>query len=161
MFTLTHTTSILVGFTCKNVLYTRSYDFYTHGCDAFTCKNVLNTRSYDFYTHGCDVFTCKNVLNTRLYNLYTCGYDVFTCKNILYTRSYNLCTCGCNVFTSKNILHTLWYALIPIVGTNFYRDNQSFMHANQAMVTNNLTVIIEVEPINVVLIKGFLYLLLD
>ena len=125
-FTLADTTSIPYPWVqciyCKNVLNTRSYDFYNRGCDIFTCKNVLNTRSYDFYTHGCDVFTCKNVLNTytymtsipvglmylpRSYNLYICGCNLFTCKNILYTRSYNLYTFGCNVFTCKNVLYTL------------------------------------------------------
>ena len=39
----------------------------------FTCKNVLNTRRYDFYTHVCDVFTCKNVLYTRHTSLIPMG----------------------------------------------------------------------------------------
>ena len=42
--------------TCKNVLYTHSYIFYSYGCNVFTCKNVLYARSFIFYSHGCNVF---------------------------------------------------------------------------------------------------------
>ena len=145
--------SQFVRLSCYKIILTASnsgtHDFYSRGCNVFTCKKVLYTGSYNFYTRGCDVFTCKNFLNTRSFDFYTRGCDVFTCKNVLNTRSYKHYTCECNVFTCKNILYTLWYNLIPIVGTNFYCDNQSLARANCAVVTNNLTMIIEVVLIDV------------
>ena len=62
------------------------------------------------------------------YNFYARGCDVFTCKNALYTLIQYYAHCG-QQFTTK-----IW------------------PHANQAMVTNNLPVIIKV-----VLIEGNLY----
>ena len=91
--TLVHTSHIPMG---AKYLYMQEHSVHSLiqllylRCNVFTCKNVLNTSSYDFYTHGCDVFTCKNVLYTHSYNLYTCVCNVFTCKNILYTLWYDL-----------------------------------------------------------------------
>ena len=72
---------------------------------------------------------------------------------------YNFYTNWCDVFTCKKVFYTPWSDLIPLAGTNFYRDNWSLARANRAVVTNNLTMIIEVMLIEVVLPEGFLYLL--
>ena len=144
------------------------YNFYTHGCAVFTCKNGLYTSWYHFYTHACNVFTCENVLYTRSYIFYSHRCNVFihiimfftladtTSIPIdeIYLHARMFCTLAhtssipfpwvqCN-YTCKNVFYTHWYDLLPIVCTNFYLDNLSLAHANRAMVTNNLTVIIEV-----------------
>ena len=98
-------------------------------------QNLLNTRSYDFYTHGCDVFTCKNVLYTCSCKLYTCMCNVFTCKNILALSDLILYPLGSKLFT---VISEVWSL------------------ANWAVVTNNLTMIVEVMLIDVILIEGFL-----
>ena len=152
------------------------YNFYTHAFDVFTCKNIFYTRWYHVYSHGCDVFTyihecsvhllirlqfpwvqciytCKNIFYTGWYHFCSHGCDVFTCKNVLYTASYIFYSHGCNVFIHARMFFTLADTIlcqsrVPI----FTAITEVWPRANRALVTNNLTVIIEV-----VLIEGFLY----
>ena len=135
-----------------------THNFYTSWFNVFICKNVLYTHSYYFHTHGCDVFTCKNILNTRSHDFYTCGWDVFTGKNVLYISSYNFYTSGCNVFTCKNVCTLSDTILYPLRAPIFTMITKVWARANRAVVTNNLTVIIEVMLIKVVLTDGFQYL---
>ena len=64
------------------------------------------------------------------------------CAMYLHARTF--CT------LSDMILYSLW---API----FFMITEGWPRANRAMVTNNLTLIIEVVLIDVVLIEGFLY----
>ena len=69
-----------------------------------------------------------------------------------YTCSYVFYSHGCNVFIRKSIfLHSLIWSY-PLWAPIFTVITKVWPYANRAVVTNNLTLIIEV-----VLIKGFLY----
>ena len=39
----------------KNMFVIADFINFCNGCDVFTCKNILYTRSYVFYFHGCNV----------------------------------------------------------------------------------------------------------
>ena len=129
------------------------FNFYTHGCNVFSCNNVFYTLWYHFYTHGCDAFTCKNVLYTRWYVFYSHEGNVFIhtrmfCTpphitsipvGVMYLHAGTFCT------LSDTILYPLRAPIFTVI-------TEVWVRANRAVVTNNLTVIIEVE-----LIECFLY----
>ena len=73
----------------------------------------------------------------------------------LYTHLYVFYSHGCNKFLHARTFFTLADTIAPI----FMVITQVRPRANQAVVTNNSTVIIKVMLIKAVLIEGFLYLL--
>ena len=139
------------------------WEFCTHVCDVFTCKNVLHTRPYIFYSHGCNVRAWNlfwaSVANKFCYSwwfycLYTCSYVFYShgCNvfiharlffpltdttSIPWVRCFYVQDCSVHslmrllfpwvrcIHTYENVFYTCWYNLIPIVGTNFYHDNRS------------------------------------
>ena len=167
-------------FTCGYDLYNHEYNLYTRGWDVFTCKNVLCTFSYVFYSHGCNKFLhAKTFFYIRWYHFYSHVCNVFTCRNVLYTRSicllfpwvqcqslkpvlsqcsqtgfvtaddfialytrsYVFYSHGCNKFLYARTFFTLADTIAPI----FTVLSEVWPHANPAMVTNNSSVLTEVR----------------
>ena len=102
-----------VNFYCKNIFYTRWYDFYTHVCDVFTCKNILYTLPYAFYSHGC---------NVRAWNMFWASVAKpvlwqlkIWCFIALYTRSYIFYSHGCNKFPHARMFFTLADMIAPFL----------------------------------------------
>ena len=76
----------------------------------------------------------------------------------LFTHSYVFYSNGCNVFIHARTYFTLADTILyPWQAPIFTVITEVWPRANQAMVTNNLIVIIEVVQIKVMLIEGFLY----
>ena len=99
-------------------------------------RTFFYSRWYHFYTHGCGVFACKNVL-------YTCSY-------IFYSH-------GCNVFIHARTFFTLADTILyPSLAPIFTVITEVLPSANWAMVTINLTLLIEVVLIKLVLIESLL-----
>ena len=82
-FTIADTTSIPIGamYFYARLFWTLAYmSCIPMGAMYFTCKNILYTCSYDFYTLGCDVFHARTLCtfsDTILYR-YRLWAPVFT-----------------------------------------------------------------------------------
>ena len=121
---------------------------FCNGCDVFPCKNVMYTGSYVFYFHGC---------NVRAWNMFwgSVAKPVLWQLMILLPCTLTLTSSipmgAMYLYMQERFLHslirscTLWGHQFLLIG------------ANRAVVTNNLTVIIEVMLIEAVLIVGFVY----
>ena len=82
---------------------------------------------------------------------------ICTCKNIIYTR------CTTYIPMSAMYLHARTFCtlsdmiLCSLRASIFTVITEVYLRANRAVVTNNLTVIIEVVLIKVMLLEGFMY----
>ena len=146
-----YTTSIPMGamhlYTQESSVHSFIHDFYFHGCDVFTCKNVLHTRSYIFYSHWCNVRTWNpflaSVAKPVLWQL------ILLPCTLAYTFSIPIG--AMYIYTCKNVFILTDMILYPLPAPIFTMITEVWPHANWAVVTTNLTVII-----NVGLIEGFL-----
>ena len=105
----------------------------------YTCGNV-------FYTHRCNVYACMHDLYTHwrylALNIFIHISEFITCKNTFLPQS-EFSPAG-QIFTLRAPIFTVVINVWPC--------------ANRAMVTNNLTAVIEVALIDIELVECFLYI---
>ena len=149
------------GFTCKNVLYTRPYVFDSHGCNKFLYARTFLTLAdmtfipmfamylpaRMFCTLTLPWVQCqrlKPVLNQCSQTSFVSVDDFIA----LYTCSYFFYSHGCNKFLHARTFFTHaadtidQFLQIPPILTVL---TEVWLRANQAMVTNNLTVLTKIS----------------
>ena len=178
--TLTHMSSIpmdAINFYMKERI---KYDFYTHVCDVFTCKNVLYTRPYVFYSMDAITFYMQECFkHSPIWLLYPCLqwiylqecsvhspvhllFSLVQCQSLkpvlsqcsqtgfvtvddfiaLYTASYIFYSHGCNKFLHARTIFKLAADRITPILTVL---TKVWPCANRAVVTDNSTILTKVS----------------
>ena len=131
-------TNILMFVTCGASFYLWvwsvqpiKYNLYTCGLDVFTCKNVLCTHSYIFYSHGCNKFLHARTFFTLAHTI------LFKCWYIFYSHGCNVR--AWNLFWASVAKPVFWPLMmllactltptssIPMGAINFYVQ-ECFLH---------------------------------
>ena len=132
-------------FTYGYDLYSYRYNLYTREWDLFTCKNVLCTRSYVFYFHGCNkylharsFFTLTDTNSILMFAMYL--YATMFCTLTPYVFYSHECNVRAwNLFWAGVAKLVLWQLMILLPcmlprmssicmgGINFYLQ-ESFLH---------------------------------